>query len=500
MTTLTANEQRIYRLVLQERQSRDPLRQFIPHTGQRAFAEAVLQGPYYENWLVCANRYGKSDIGAYCGATLARYGIEPERPAVGASTVVWDRATYGWVIGPDYQTMMHAVIPKYLDNGLVPPGASHRPFIPEWEIENWHQTEQTARLKNGSIIQCKSNEQDTIKFAAAGVDWIHFDEEPDIRNYEECTLRVEAGRRLRIFGTCTLLPPEGQTGGVSWLYSQIIQPYLEGQSTIGLYGGSIYDNPHLLPEEIARLEAKYPVGTKTRRIRLMGEWLPEIGGARKYASFRAAVHMRPQAKPNPYLPLCWWWDFNVAPLCSGVGQYLKGRFHGYRELVMDEGSTPEMVDLFKELFPRHPHEIWIYGDASGKASSTTVRGHHSDYQVILNNMRNYPSPVKVKVPESNPYVTDRVNSVNVALSDEWGESHVELDPSMVELKADLEQVLDDGRGGIKKASNPRDPYSRRTHISDALGYWIWREAPVKSRRTTRGRQIALPQPAYTGGR
>ena len=45
--------------------------------------------------------------------------------------------------------------------------------------------------------------------------------------------------------------------------------------------------------------------------------------------------------------------------------------------------------------------------------------------------------------------------------------------------ADLEQVLRDSRGGIKKSHDRKDPYYRRTHISDALGYWVVKDEPVR---------------------
>jgi hypothetical protein len=88
--------------------------------------------------------------------------------------------------------------------------------------------------------------------------------------------------------------------------------------------------------------------------------------------------------------------------------------------------------------------------------------------------------VRLKVPEDNPLVRDRVNAVNRALLDETGAQWVEVDPACPELIADLEQVISDGRGGIKKTFNRRDPYFRRTHASDALGYWISFEEPVRS--------------------
>ena len=49
-----------------------------------------------------------------------------------------------------------------------------------------------------------------------------------------------------------------------------------------------------------------------------------------------------------------------------------------------------------------------------------------------------------------------------------------------ELINDLEQVISDGKQGIKKTHNKKDPYYQRTHTSDALGYWIALEAPVSS--------------------
>jgi hypothetical protein len=76
-----------------------------------------------------------------------------------------------------------------------------------------------------------------------------------------------------------------------------------------------------------------------------------------------------------------------------------------------------------------------------------------------------------------------------------------IDPSLSELADDLEQVLDDGRGGIKKSSKHTDPYSRRTHMTDALGYWVFQVRPVRTRteqeqlytnRSRRGSVVALP--------
>jgi len=63
---------------------------------------------------------------------------------------------------------------------------------------------------------------------------------------------------------------------------------------------------------------------------------------------------------------------------------------------------------------------------------------------------------------------------------------------------DFEEVLSDNKQGIKKTHNKKDPYFRRTHVSDAIGYWIWKEAPPRKVMAMRPRErFKLPDvPAY----
>ena len=472
--------------VLQERRQNDPLYTWQPHAKQRAFIQSVLGDKCFENWLLAANRSGKTDAGAYCGATLARFGVEPTRPAVGSSTVVWDRATSGWVVSLDFPSSRDVVQPKYFDNGLVT-ADPHEPFIPAREIAEWRVSDQILKLKNGSVMGFKSCESGRKKFQGAAIDWVHIDEEPPRDVCTELTFRVGGGRRIRLFGTCTLLPPEGQVGGVTWVYTEIVKPWLDGKrSDVSIFQASIYDNPHILPEELARLEAKYPEGSVERRIRLDGELLPGLSGVRAYGAFQYSLHVRDLPAVEPRRPLCWALDFNVSPMISLVGQRILNVRQGvaqgmifrvYKELVLeDDASIDSMVGLFRTAYPRHNAEIWIYGDATGRnRSGQTGRSY---YQLLLNGMRNYPVPVRLKVPEGNPHQPDRINAVNRALIDETGFVGTEIDTDCIELIADCEDVVRKGDGTIRKATNPKDPYCRRTHSSDCFGYWVCREQPV----------------------
>lgn len=488
---------------LEERSKTDPLKLYEPYPKQQKFIDAVLDGKDSENWFIAANRSGKSDAGAYIGARLARFGDPNARYVTGkgSSVSVRDRATSGWVVSLDFPSSRDIIQPKYFDNGFMPPGATHEPFIPAHEIDEWRVSDQILKLKNGSIIGFKSADSGRTKFQGTEKDWAHFDEEPPKSIYEETVIRI-GQRRLRVFGTCTLLPPEGQIGGITWVFTDKIKPWLAGyRDGIGVFNAAIYDNPYIDRKEIERLEAIYPAGSITRRIRLNGELIGGLTGARVYSGFDHRLNVRDQPDIMLRRPLCWTWDFNVEPMVSLAGQRIGDVFHVFKEFILDEGNIFEMCETFRLWHPKHLAEIWIYGDASGKDRSHQTK--QTSYQMILNAMKDYPAPVRTKVPDTNPGVTGRINAVNRACKTEDGVVQLEIAPGCVELISDLEQVVSDGKGGIRKTHNKKDPYFRRTHVSDALGYWIHQEAPVKplaAQETARPRTINIPRPGYRRGR
>jgi phage terminase large subunit-like protein len=476
---------------LLSRRENDPLHNFDLFQPQTAFVKDILDQKYREYFYIGANRSGKSDAGAYAGAYLARFGFRGTKKegtvkyatGKGSGISVRDYATSGWVSALDFSLSRDTIQPKYFDNKNAPPGATHEPFIPDSEIDHWRVSDQILKLKNGSIIGFKSAEAGRGKYQGAEKDWIHFDEEHPIGIYEESSIRVGANP-LTLFTTCTLLPPEGQVGGVTWIFNDIVKLWKRGTlENAQVYNASIYDNPHILRSEIEALEARFPIGTDQRRIRLDGELIGGVSGARVYASFSPQLNTREQDTINLSRPLAWVWDFNVEPMVSIIGQRVHSKFIIYKELILEEGNIDEMCDLFKRTHPYHRAEIWVYGDASG--THRTAQTKLSSYRIIMNNMVSYPVPLRLKVPDRNPSISDRVNSVNVACRGVGGVIDMEIDPSCEELITDLEQVITDGKQGIKKTFNKKDPYYRRTHMSDALGYWIFQEAPIIPIQTER---------------
>lgn len=464
---------------LVERRESDPLLNFEPFGPQRPFIDSVLKRKKRENYYIGANRSGKSDAGAYAGAYLARFGFEDNKfvGGKGSSVQVKDKATSGWVSAIDFPTCRDTIQPKYFDNGFVPPGATHDPFIPQREISEWRIADQILKLKNGSIIGFKSAESGRAKYQGAEKQWVHMDEEHPESIYDEITIRV-GSKPLTLFTTCTLLPPEGIVGGITWLFNKVVKPWQNGKlDRVALFNASIYDNPHIIRSEIEALEARWPAGSYQRRIRLNGELIGGLAGSRVYSGFDHRLNVREQGEITTRRPLAWIWDFNVEPMVSIVGQKRFQTFHVFREHMLEEGNIAEMCEIFRMSHPSHRAEIWVYGDASGM--SRTAQTRMTSYQIILNEMTQYPVPLKIKVPDKNPSVTGRINALNRSCKNEQGEIQLEIDPSCAELINDLEQVIGDGKQGIKKTFNRKDPYYRRTHMSDALGYWIAMEAPIQ---------------------
>jgi hypothetical protein len=52
-----------------------------------------------------------------------------------------------------------------------------------------------------------------------------------------------------------------------------------------------------------------------------------------------------------------------------------------------------MVERFREVYPRHEREVWIYGDATGRGRPAQTG--LSDYSVILQGMKTYPTPTRL---------------------------------------------------------------------------------------------------------
>ena len=133
-------------------------------------------------------------------------------------------------------------------------------------------------------------------------------------------------------------------------------------------------------------------------------------------------------------------------------------------------------------------EVEIYGHATGGARSA-ASGGESNWSIIEKLFASEPNyQARFQYPRTNPPVIDRINAVN-ALLDSLGDRdsrsdtvRLRIDPSCRELLADLEDVnwKVDAHGNTYSELDKRDP--KRTHVSDALGYYCEAEHSLTRQR------------------
>jgi hypothetical protein len=233
-----------------------------------------------------------------------------------------------------------------------------------------------------------------------------------------------------------------------------------------------------------------------------------------YYAFDRTHNVRP-LRYDPKLPLFWSLDFNMNPLCSVVGQEVNGRVYILDELVLPDSHTlaaceeflsrtekwiiapgplelsehEDMDDSFEEILRQYQPallEVYVYGDATGEQRRTSAS--RTDWQIARDFFGRYPDRFKVqfRVPRSNPPVKDRINCVNALLRNHAGQHRLLIDPKCKGLIKDFEQVSwkVDPHGNQLADLDKSDPM--RTHLSDAAGYFLARQFPMRAPRGERG--------------
>jgi len=158
--------------------------------------------------------------------------------------------------------------------------------------EAWSERKQTLTFENGSTCEFMSYDQDLDVFGGVDRDGTLFDEEPPKDIWTECQMR-HIGRGGR---TVLAMTP---VNGMTWVYDDIYEPWHLGTTrSIACWYLSIYDNPHLLQEEIE--EVARGLDETEQQIRLHGRFLQRTGLVFK------EFHDREPWVYNPFqMPLSW---------------------------------------------------------------------------------------------------------------------------------------------------------------------------------------------------
>jgi hypothetical protein len=214
-----------------------------------------------------------------------------------------------------------------------------------------------------------------------------------------------------------------------------------------------------------------------------------LGVGRAYYAFDR-THNVANLGFSPQRPLCWALDFNMNPLCSVLAHFNGVRVHILEEMIQPDSNTLQACEEFllrtEKWRTEWPLKVYVYGDATAEQRRTSAS--RTDWQLVKDFFGRHPDlfDVTFRVPSANPPVKDRINCVNALLRNHAGDQRLFVHPSCKQLINDFEQVCwkADPYGNPLADLDKSDP--RRTHVSDAVGYLVAREFPLRAKIGERG--------------
>jgi hypothetical protein len=242
-----------------------------------------------------------------------------------------------------------------------------------------------------------------------------------------------------------------------WLFIKKLDPLEEGPISDPENYASLLMNPK---DNIENIDEDYlnmlsTMPEKERNRFLNGEFNDESAGS-VYYSFNREKHVKEFATipGTKFIGM----DFNVDPMTATIGQFYDNKFWISDEVFLENSDTYKMCD---ELKRKALAGNKVIPDSTGKNRKTSGQ---SDFEILR---------IAGFVIESthNPFVTDRVNNVNRLFL----EDRVMIHPRCKKLINDLEKVV--------WKSNDLDQSGKNkhlTHISDSLGYMLWKLEPFKA--------------------
>ena len=158
-------------------------------------------------------------------------------------------------------------------------------------------------------------------------------------------------------------------------------------------------------------------------------------------------------------------DFNVGGCCSTVGIVNDNKCY-----IVDEFVSHDTRDFTNNLASRFVNKrVIVYPDATGKANSTNASS--SDIDIITQ------AGYQVDAPNSNPFIRDRINTVNGMLS------HDRLFINTLACP-ELTKALESQGYTDKGIPEKFDTHPSVDDWADSLGYYIYRMFPLNRKMST----------------
>lgn len=207
----------------------------------------------------------------------------------------------------------------------------------------------------------------------------------------------------------------------------------------------------------------------------------EAAGGMMLWAFDRIDSVRP-IQYRPDLPLVVGCDFNVDPMAWTIGHRYANRLEWFDELWVRNTNTREVLDMLWSKYQDHQGQFEFYCDASGGQRRTSADKGATDLLLIANDERfkaakggrviAFPRLIGGKV-EGNPGFKARIEATNAMLLNATGERRMFIAPNCTHLIADFEARA------WKEGQTVADDKGDVGHMTDAIGYAVWRLFPIR---------------------
>ena len=411
--------------------------------GLRAAQMQVFRSDRRFRVLVAGRRFGKTHLAM----------VEMLRAACGVNKRVW-------YVAPSYRQAKQIAWERLKE--------VTRP----WWAERPQEAELTVRLRWGGTIALKGADQyDSLR--GPGLDFVVLDEYASMRR--ECWTEVLRPALSDRRGGALFI---GTPRSCDHLYDQF--EYAKTDADWAAFRFSTREGGNVSEEELK--SAAREMDERLWRQEFEASF-DAAGASLAYVAFAREGNVG-ECQFRPGEPLIWALDFNVNPMCSVLAQRVGDAVHVIDEMVLDDAHTEMACDALVEKTQEWRRwwgelTLHIYGDASGFQRRTA--GAMTDWRLIREYMTRWRGDFApdLRAPRANGAVRDRVNAVNSRLCSHDGVRRLVVDPKCKELIRDLETVRwkQAANGQVSGELDKGD--RKRTHISDALGYYLVRAFPIR---------------------
>lgn len=322
-------------------------------------------------------------------------------------------------------------------------------MMPPSQIAATNETDLSVELNNGTVAALRgADNYDALR--GVGLDFVVMDEFADMHadawfEVLRPMLADKQGRALWI-GT-----PKG--------YNHFHDLYRYAQDTPewGAWQFTTADGTRVAEDEIAA--ARRDMGEREFRQEFMATF--EALAGRVYSNFDRDQNVQDLQDNGGTLYIGM--DFNVDPMTAVIAVKAADQLHIIDEIEMGDSNTELMAGEIKRRFKQR--NVVVYPDPSGRARKTSAPVGRTDFAILSN------AGFDVRAPRQAAPVVDRINTVQAAMKSAEGTRRLFVDRKCKHLIRALD--------GLTYINNQPDKSGGLDHITDALGYLVMGELPLR---------------------